>query len=278
MPEENQRATQPSPQTADTPSPTVAPQISTVPPQPNTPAAPANTPPDTQQAAQNSVYPSPAQDTQGMIGLSASQMGFNKRSSGFRFNVKKFFIGSILALVIIGSVLAALFFANLLPSGQLKTTRYTNANNVSFNLKFYSKYRTTKLETGNNQLVSEVSKDDKFPITLSISTGSAGAAQRLKTCTGFEKEVDIKNEFIGQTISLCDLLDGTKTGGKDSNDSVYLAVFTVDNKTHIVTIGQDYSQAKLGSPSEAQESLTKFGLSPYKSDIEKIIASIEVVK
>jgi hypothetical protein len=130
------------------------------------------------------------------------------------------------------------------------------------------------MESGNKQLVSKVSKEGKFPLTLSISNSdSTSGYNRAKDCANFTKVSEVDNTFLNQKISICDFI-GQR--GKLPADGVYIAAFMYNNKAHIVTIGQDYGDIDLSSQNNAQQSLTRFGLTPYKNDIEKVISSIQV--
>lgn len=229
------------------------------------PAAPTTNP--------TNVYPERTSG-QMQVGMSASQLGLHEpKSKLFDFNPKQLFIKSTIALVVLGAVFTALVMTNIIALSEFKSVAYANSKGASFNLDFYSKHSSKQLTSGNEQLMSKVSKDGKFPIVLSISTPDETTGyNRAKDCASFTKVFDVQNNNLNQKISICDF-------GKQGNipaGSVYIAGFMHNDKAHILTIGQDYGDINLSSQSGAQESLTKFGIEPYKADIERIVSSIKV--
>lgn len=220
-----------------------------------------------------SVYPEPTAPGQMQVGMSASQLGLHEpKSKLFDFNPKQLIIKGIVALVVLGAVFTALIMTNIIALSEFKSVGYTNTKGTSFNLDFYSKHGSKRLNSGNKQLVSKVSKDGKFPIALSISTDETSSYNRAKDCASFTKVFDVQNNNLNQKISVCDF-------GKQGNlpaGGVYIAGFMHNDKAHIVTIGQDYGDINPSSQSGAEESLTRFGMEPYKADIERIISSIKV--
>lgn len=233
---------------------------------------PQNQQPPVQSNTQN-IYPDPS-STQMQVGMSASQMGYNQpKNKLFDLNPKKLAIKGAIGLVVLIVVFAVLVFTNIIALSEFKNVAYTNSKGTNYKLDFYSKHGSKQLKTGNSQLVSKVSKDGKFPIVLSISTtDEMSGYNRAKDCSGFTKVFDVQNTNLNQKISVCDF-------GKQGNlpaGGVYIAGFMHKNQAHIVTIGQDYGDIDLSSQSGAQQSLTRFGMEPYKSDIERIISSIKV--
>lgn len=223
----------------------------------------------------------PAASDQIQVGMSASQMGFNEPKSklfDFNFNPKKLLIKGLVALVIVGGIFAALIAMNIIALSEFKTTSYVNNKGTQFKFVFYAKHTSKELASGNTQLISKVSKDGKFPLALSITTSDSTSSgySRAKDCTSFAKVVDVQNNNLDQKISVCDIQSGTQVSGRDASDTVYIAGFMHSNQAYIITIGQDYSDIDLTSKSGAQESLTRFGMKPYKEDIEKIISSIKI--
>lgn len=220
-----------------------------------------------------SVYPEPTSG-QMQVGMSASQMGYNQpKSKLFDLNPKKLILKGVVGLVVLGVIFAALVFTNIIALSEFKSTGYTNSKGTNFKLDFYTKHGSKQLNSGNKQLVSKVSKDGKFPIALSISTtDELSGYNRAKDCASFTKVFDVQNNNLNQKISVCDF-------GKQGNlpaGGVYIAGFMHNDKAHIITIGQDYGDIDLSSQSGAQQSLTRFGMDPYKADIERIISSIKV--
>lgn len=208
-------------------------------------------------------------------GMSASQMGYSEPTTKFfNINPKRLLIKSAIALVVGGIIFIALVLTNVIALNEFKNTSYTNAQGTAFTLSFYTKHSTAKLGSGNTQLVSKVSKDGGFPLALSIATtGGVSGYNRIKDCSGYAKQFEVENPNLKQTIAVCEL---TRQAVQGSGGAVYVAGFTSDNKSHTVTIAQDYGSTDLTSPSGARESLTRFGLEPYKADIEHILSSIKV--
>lgn len=236
--------------------------------QPPTPVP--QTPPTNPVSSPVNIYPdSPSGQMQ--AGMSASQLGLHEPKN--KFNPKQLIIKGIVGLVAIGGIFAILVVTNIIALSEFKNVGYTNSNGTSFKLDFYSKHGSKQLNSGNKQLVSKVSKDGKFPIALSISTtDEMSAYNRAKDCSSFTKVFDVQNDNLSQKISVCDF---GKQGSLPAG-GVYIAGFMHNEKAHIVTIGQDYGDIDLSSQSGAQQSLSKFGMEPYKEDIERIISSIKV--
>jgi hypothetical protein len=242
--------------------------------QPTQPVVGSDTPPQAQPTAPQSVYPQPSQTPEGQmqVGMSASQMGWSQLSSHRSFDIKNLVIKGVIGLIVLGGVFAGLVFTNIIALSQFKSLNYTNSKGTHFQLTFYTKHSTKQLQSGNTQLVSKVSKDDKFPLTLSISDSNENGYARAKDCASFTKVFDVQNSNLNQTISVCDF-------GKQGNlpaGTVYVAGFTQNNQQYIVSIGQDYSSIDLSSQSGAQQSLSRFGLDSYQEDIKTIVSSIKV--
>lgn len=219
------------------------------------------------------VYSEPA-PAQAQIGLSASQLGLNQpKNKLFDISPKQLMIRGLVALIIIGSIFTALLMTNIISFSEFKNVGYTDSKGTNYKLEYYSKHGSKQLKSGNKQLVSKVSKDGKFPIALSISTGDdMRGYNRAKDCSSFTKVFDVQNDNLDQKISICDF--GKQ--GQLPSGGVYIAGFLHNNKAHIIAIGQDYGDIDLSSQSGAQKSLTRFGMEPYRADIERIISSIKV--
>jgi len=220
-----------------------------------------------------SIYPETT-SSQTQIGMSASQLGLNEpKNKFFDFDAKHLIIKGVLGLVILGGIFFALVMTNIVALSEFKNMGYTNSKGTSYKLDFYTKHGSKQLNSGEKQLISKVSKYGKFPIALSISTtDETSGYNRVKDCAGFTKVFDVQNNNLNQKISVCDF-------GKHGNlpaGGVYIAGFMHNDKANIITIGQDYGSIDLSSQSGAQESLTKFGMAPYRTDIERIVASIKV--
>lgn len=219
------------------------------------------------------VYPDVAAPGQMQVGMSASQLGLHEpKSKLFDFNTRQLIIRGVVALTVLGAIFTALVMTNIIALSEFKSVGYTNSKGTSFKLDFYSKHSSKQLNSGNKQLVSKVSKGGNFPIALSISTSDEKSTyNRVKDCASFTKVFEVQNSNLNQKISVCDF---GKQGSLPAG-GVYVAGFMHDDKAHIITISQDYGDINLSSQSGAQESLTKFGMEPYKADIERILSSIQ---
>jgi hypothetical protein len=191
---------------------------------------------------------------------------------------KKLLLFGIPVLVLAVSLLAVLYMGNVISLGEFKSIRYENNKGDNYKLSFYGRYRVNKLQSGQNQLVSKVVKDGKFPVTMLISSGEDnGAYDKFKGCTGYTQVFSTRNEPLSQDIAVCSsLVSGTATS--EARDSVYVAAFRHENVTHLITISQDLSEANITNKATADAALKKFGLGPYNEDLKKIVGSIQVKK
>lgn len=209
------------------------------------------------------------------VGMSASQLGLNQSKNKLPYvSYKKLLLSSLVMVLTAGVLLGVLVVTGVISLSRFKSLDYTNSDGVHYRLDFYSQHTASKLQSGNNQLVSKVSLDDKLPLVLSISTTPLSGYTRLKDCASFKKVLDVQNKNLDQKISVCDF--GVNARGQQA-DITYVAGFKVNEQAHVVTIGQDYSSVKLSSQSDAQQSLNKLGLGAYKDDVARIISSIKVV-
>lgn len=233
-------------------------------------------PQPSQPGVQQSVYPQPSTPAsdQMQVGMSASQMGWSQsQSKSSDFNLKNVLIKGLFGLGVLGVVFAILVFTNIIALSKFKTIDYANSSGTHYSLQFYSKHTTKTLKSGNTSLVSKVSEGGKYPLTLSIASGSESGYARAKDCSGsgFTKVFDVQNNNLNQKISVCNF-----SLGQSASNGVYIAGILYNNQTSIVTISQDLSGVDLSSQSGAQQSLSKFGLDSYQDDIKKIVASIKV--
>jgi hypothetical protein len=236
----------------------------------NQPTPPVPPPPPISQNSQPTI--TPAQQ----YPVSASQLGLTQpKDNFFDFNLKKLIVPAAITVVLLGSLLTALVLTNVVGLTEFKTINYDNAKGQHYKLKFYSRYSSDTTQSGTKQLIAKSSTSGKFPLNFLISSGDIKGYDRLRDCVGFSKAFDVQNDKLNQKISVCNAIDGT-VGGRSTKGTVYIAGFTHDNKVHIITISQDYGSADLTSQSDAQETLKKFGLEVYQSDIEKIVSSINV--
>lgn len=202
------------------------------------------------------------------------------RPANKRPGIKKIAISAFIILFVFSAIIASVIFFNVvsfvgpddaniqLSPKEFKTVSYVNSDDTHFQLSFYSNYRIKKVESDNKQLVSlasNVSKDDKYPISLSISNSDKKSYDLYKNCPTYDKVLDVNSVSLNQVISVCDIYQGR----------IFMASISENNKYYLVSIGQDYSKADLLEPNKGQESLTRFGLGPYKDDIKNIVASIK---
>jgi hypothetical protein len=190
--------------------------------------------------------------------------------------IKKVFFAIWPFVFIILMIAALIFIIPTIPIfKQFETVTYTNSKHVRYELDFYKKYSTTKLQSGNTQLVSKVSKDGKLPIAFSIATGEASAYDQLKNCGQYKKLFSVQNDNLKQSIVVCDMQSSQIASNKDYSNTVYIAAFLYKNQTNVITVAQDYSKINTSNQAEMQAATAKFGLQPYQSDIKKIIGSIQ---
>lgn len=235
-------------------------------------AAPTDLPASTQQPIGSTTTYDPTASEASNKPLTHNQETTPK-STPPKSSHKRKLITALVIFALLGGILITLVLTKVIVLNEFKAVTYTNNKDVSYELNFYTKHTTTKLKSGNNLLVSEVPRDDKFPISLSISTGHILGYSKLRNCSGLTKVTSVKSTHLDQDISICGI--STKIIGQDDG-LVYVAGFTRNNQLHTVTISQDTSSANLSSPNAARDTLTRFGMEPYREDIEKIIASIKV--
>ncbi|HEU0266731.1 MAG TPA: hypothetical protein VFQ70_03830 [Candidatus Saccharimonadaceae bacterium] len=206
-------------------------------------------------------------------GMSASQMGWNRPKIS-SFNFKKLLVKSIATLVVLGGVFVALVFTNIIPINRFETVHYTSSGGASYSLSFYTDHTKKTLQSGTTELVSKVSKDGKFPLTLSIQSGPLADLNQngIKTCDGpLPKAFDVYNDKLNQQISVCYL-----PVPNDAPPGVYVMGFAANGQANIVTISQDISGTGVSSRSSALKSASEVGIGTYQGDIKQIVASIVV--
>lgn len=233
---------------------------------------PNNPTPQSQQTNQQPpLQPQATQPASGpSVGLSASQQGYNQPEKK-KVNIKKILSRLAIIFVLLLITFAVLIFTNVIALSEFKTVNYTNSDGTDYKLTFYTKHSTNKLRSGNKQLVSKVSKDNKYPLALSIANAEDSGYNKIKDCSGYKKLYEIQNDNLAQKISVCEIgPGGSEPGG------VYVAGILYKDEASIVTIAQDLSGVDLSSQSGAQESLPKFGLDPYEEDIKTIVSSISI--
>lgn len=220
------------------------------------------------------TQPSTSHNTGIQVGVSASQLGLQQVSGNkSNFSIKKLVVGLLIIVAIVSAAVAVLSATNVIALTRFKTVDYTNAAGTQFKLKFYSKHSTKILASGSKSLISEVSNDGKFPVTLSIVTRQQSSYAKVKGCSGsgFSKEFDVQNSYLNQTISVCSV-----SAGAGNPRGVYVAGVLYNNHTDIITISQDLSSLDLTSKTAAQQALLKFGLDVYQDDIKTILSSLKI--
>lgn len=242
---------------------------------------PVAEPPAQQQPAPaqpGAVPPSPAPVTQ------ADFMALAKKER--KWSWKPFIkAGALLSVV---AVLAALYFAGLLPFSQFKTVTYDNGVGSTYKLKFYARHTTEPSGQGlpggdalgsngkfpKYALVSKVTKDKRAPLKVIIQdkdiVGAEGAYDNNANCGGKEPITTSYNKFAGTDVKVCDFFSGT-----DSENIMYLATFKKDSRLFIVMFMQSFD-ANFSNREEAAELLKKVNLTAYKDDIKKIAGSISL--
>ncbi len=222
------------------------------------------------QTVSNQAGTSPSGQLQ--VGMSASQMGWSQSNVNRSwFNLKKLILYCIVVLIVLGGIFAVLVSTNIIALSKFKTIDYVNSKGTHYSLSFYTKHGTKLLNSGNTELVSKVSAEGKFPITLSIDNGDQNGYNRVKNCGNLTKLSEIQNNNLNQKISLCSI-----PLGNNIPSGVYVAGIMFNNQASIITIGQDLSHTDISSQASAKQSLTKFGIDSYQDDITKIIASIKI--
>lgn len=209
-----------------------------------------------------------ASATRSELGPSYARGGFSRVSS------KRLLLTALPVLGLLLIIFVVLVWTNVIVFSKFKTMTYTDAQGTDYSLQFYAKHGTRNTQSGAVQLVSKVSEGGKFPLTLSIETAPKSEYARIHNCAnGTKKAFQVLNPALNQQINICGApspLTGT------SEMIAYEAGFTANGKTHIVTISQNYSGVDLSGATSAQASLTKFGLEPYKVDVQRILAFLTV--
>lgn len=209
-------------------------------PQATPPTEPASPEPQPTTPQQPSSY-SPPTPTSTKYNASPNQM--NTPSPNKSFGPKDLLIKVTVALIVVGGIFTALVLTGTIAFNEFKTVNYISATGGHYSFDFYTKHTTETLKSGSTALVSKVSKNNKPPIKLSISTGSASEINKngLKNCTSpVSKLFDIQNRNLNQTISVCSVL---LQGGGPSG--VYLAGILNNDQTSIITFSQDLSNIDL---------------------------------
>ena len=185
---------------------------------------------------------------------------------------KRLFIGGgvLLALVVLGVVG---FFAYTILFN-FRTITYDNGRGDKFQLTFYSSYSVKAAPgstTGLQELASKVSKNNLYPITITISKGSPQKpSASVLGCNGYSIGLQVTNNPSGNKVNLCSFSQG------QTSDLLYDGVLQSGSMYYNVLITQDVNfQQILSNPQNAKTALSKIGLSAYNSDITKIVSSIK---
>lgn len=246
----------------------------------NTPSAPSPTPrptpvtPPAQQAPAPQPTPSIAQESSNYVPQPTPQTPIAERPPIFtpaaqpatpskrKISSKTLRILAISGIALVCLAVLAFVFSQGFLFGEFKTVKIKNSQG-SYALAFYKK-STRKAISDNTQLVSSVSKGGKLPVVVSVEYGDTSAYEKLKTCDGMAKVTQVTNKNVKQDITICD------TAKRANKPGAYVAGFVYKDKLHIINIGQDLSSTN------GQDTVEKYGLDPYKADLEKIVASIKV--
>ena len=206
-------------------------------------------------------------------------------------NNNKMMVRLSAAAVLLIVVLVVLILTNIIALSRFKTINYSNGEGASFKLKFYSKhtlkntFQSQQPTSGANpnlkELVSKVSIDDKYPLTMFIS-GSPGASQLSgngkqaaldNDCTknGLTKAFEVKMSSINDNVAVCSIT---------SNGILifYIATFRSSDNLYVATVSQDVNWSTvLSNSSSAKQGLDKIGLDTYQDDVTTILSSIQPV-
>jgi len=194
---------------------------------------------------------------------------------------KKIIIITLAIFIAVALLGVAGFFA----INTLKFTKveYDNGKGDVFNLTFYRDYETIvladKVDRHMKTLVSKVSKDDKHPIYINISSAeesSEESSERDCEDRNFGAvAMTIKIKSIDQYVKLCSV----KEDYDFDQDILYFGLFRAQNKIYPIIVSQDIDvEEAVKSKENAQEAIATAGLEVYQDDIEKIISSIEIIK
>ncbi len=261
--------------------------------QPPSPAPPAEnlspTASSVIQPDQNSLEPPSLPGPVPIPIIASSTSGFSQadalaleRKAQFK---KRIFI-SIGVVVILVGLLIGVLASGLLSSW--KTITYDNGKGSKYTLSFYSRYEVKNLldtdkttadftssTSPSKKLVSKVSKDKKYPLTLYITSvsfdrGGEVAYRRFQTCPHTApKAFSVHNDYANSDVNLCAI-------NQDGKDIIYIGVFKDKTDVYLVMALQDIDYSKaLTDPKSAQKLLDKLDLKVYQSDLEKIIGSIK---
>lgn len=220
-----------------------------------------------------SINPSQS-PVESQVGISASQMGYNQpKNKLFDISPRQLIVKGLIVLVVLGGIFTALIMTNIIALSEFKNIDYTTSNGAKLKLDFYSKHGTKQGENATTNLVSKVPREGNFPIKLSISElEGMETYNRTKDCSTHRKVTNAQNTNLNQNLSVCDF----RRPNDSFTDGVYVSVFKHNEKSYMVTITNDLDKIDLTSQNNAKESLSKMGLKPYKTDIEKILSSIKV--
>lgn len=205
--------------------------------------------------------------------LSASQMGYTQPQSKIHnINIKRLALRLLIILSLLLLVLFVLIQKNIIAFSEFKRVNYISTNADSYSFDFYAKHTSSKLKSGNTQLISKQSKEGRLPLTLSIvSVEDISSYSKLQNCNGYKKVSDVHNTYLDQVISICNF-------AKSSSEphAVYIAGFTDNDRVHVITVSQDTRSLSLSDLKDPNNSLSKFGIEIYLDDIERIITSLEL--
>ncbi|HSX47810.1 MAG TPA: hypothetical protein VLF63_03475 [Patescibacteria group bacterium] len=191
--------------------------------------------------------------------------------------LKRVLLFTPLILITIGAIVAALNFTSILPISKFKNITYDNGRGSSFQLKFYSRHSVKDApgsKSGLQELVSKVSNQGFYPLTLNITKGTQKPRSNLLNC-GYpyasSETLKILNKPTGNEVNLCSIHN------QGINAPIlYLGILQSGSDYYALLFNQDANFKKiLSSPQEARAGLQKIDISAYSSDIKTIVASVK---
>lgn len=265
-PSSDRSAQAPAPQPFAT-APEPAPQFAA----PEPVAAPVFAPQPMQPQGMQPQPPVP-QGPAGTIGSSPGGVYEPPKRQRFSPKLLKIGIPVLAALLLIGTA-AALLLTDVISLDGFKKVNFTSQRGTEYSFRFYKSHAEVRSATGGTGLISDVSRNEKFPIVINISSSDDTGSKRFsEDCKGFKKIMDVQNSNLNQTLAVCGF-----SGDESSDESgVYISEFIANDMNHLVTISQDYSTIDFTNEDAVDGATAKFGLSSYDEDIKRILSSIKL--
>lgn len=199
---------------------------------------------------------------------------------------KEWLYGLAGVVVVLGVILGVVLVTNT-SQEKMKPVNYSNGEGANFNVVFYTKHAARKVfgsaaaaGNGNPNLIGLYAKeglDGKLPLSMFISSSKMSDANKTaynkyKNCEGMTTAQVIHNDYLNADLHLCAV-------EKNKLDLIYLAVFKQGSMFYVVNFNQDIDFQKAENNKDLEKALmSRAGLSVYKYDIQKIVASIQIVK